>query len=613
MTSQVLYRKWRPQRLDQVVGQGPITQTLRYALATGRVAHAYLFCGPRGTGKTSTARILAKAVNCLEPQEGEPCDRCALCREANEGAALDIIEMDAASNRGIDEVRELRERVHHSPTRGRYKTYIVDEVHMLTEPAFNALLKTLEEPPPHVIFILATTDPQKVPATVISRCQRFDFRRLSPGDIVLRLRQICSGEAVEAETGALEVIARSSWGSLRDATNILEQAIISNGTLVTGVQVRELLGVGDDERALQVVAFALEGRVGQGLAALNAAASEGVDLRRFHKSMVEYLRAVLLAKAQVVDATDYPPSILEQVAKLGAECSLPRIYQVLRAFAQAAPRQESPSPLSLELALVECNLPPEGAVSQGEPAREPLPKAAPVQPDAGRGAPSRKPRTPERPLERAPAQSDAGPGAPVPVAPPKPLAGAEARTSVPETPARSDAGPGARRLAAPQEPLVRASTSEAPAPPGASAPGPVAPPEPLAEAVARPSAEAPAPVQADRWTQMLGALRGQKGRRYALDGILRSSKSHRLQDQVLIVEYAYQIHMTHLQEELDDPAVRQRLAEAVQQAFGEPLELRPVLLPQGEKSSSGHLVRAAQQLGGRVVSQEELTSQGGGR
>src|SRR3989304_4656253 len=187
MASQVFYRKWRPQTLAEVVGQEPVTQTLLNALSSGRISHAYLFCGPRGTGKTSTGRILAKAVNCLTNGKGEPCNTCSMCQAITEARAFDVIEIDAASNRGIDDIRELRERVNYAPNQARYKVYIIDEVHMLTEPASNALLKTLEEPPPYAIFVLATTEAHKVPATIISRCQRFDFRRIPLSAVLARL------------------------------------------------------------------------------------------------------------------------------------------------------------------------------------------------------------------------------------------------------------------------------------------------------------------------------------------------------------------------------------------------------------------------------------------
>jgi len=216
MASQVFYRKWRPQTLAEVVGQEPVTQTLLNALSSGRVSHAYLFCGPRGTGKTSTGRILAKAVNCLTNGKGEPCNTCCMCEAITGNRALDVIEIDAASNRGIDDIRDLREKVNYAPNQAHYKVYIIDEVHMLTKEASNALLKTLEEPPPHVIFILATP-------TILSRCQRFDFRRISQADVVAKLSRICGAEGIRIELKGLQLIAKATTGSLRDAENMLEQ------------------------------------------------------------------------------------------------------------------------------------------------------------------------------------------------------------------------------------------------------------------------------------------------------------------------------------------------------------------------------------------------------
>ena len=221
MTSQVFYRKWRPQTLAEVVGQEHVTHTLLNALANERISHAYLFCGPRGTGKTSTARSLAKAVNCLTNGKGEPCNSCPMCQSITEGRALDVIEVDAASNRGIDEIRDLREKVNYAPNQARYKVYIIDEVHMLTKEASNALLKTLEEPPPHIIFVLATTEAHKVLPTILSRCQRFDFRRISQADVAAKLARICSAEGIHIELKALQLIAKAATGSLRDAENLL--------------------------------------------------------------------------------------------------------------------------------------------------------------------------------------------------------------------------------------------------------------------------------------------------------------------------------------------------------------------------------------------------------
>ena len=222
-SSEVLYRKWRPQSFAEVVGQEPITQTVRNAVAAGRLAHAYLFCGPRGTGKTSMGRLLAKAANCLAPPDGEPCNTCESCRSFLEGRAIDLVEIDAASKTGVDDIRELRERVGLTPMAGRRKVYILDEAHMLSNAACNALLKTLEEPPPHIIFVLATTESHKVPATIISRCQRFDFRRLPMAAVVTGLQRICQGEGIGLDEAALQEIARSAGGSLRDAINLVEQ------------------------------------------------------------------------------------------------------------------------------------------------------------------------------------------------------------------------------------------------------------------------------------------------------------------------------------------------------------------------------------------------------
>ena len=354
MTSEVLYRKWRPQTLAEVMGQESVTTTLLNAVRNDRVGHAYLFCGPRGTGKTSTGRILAKAVNCLESQAGEPCNVCEACVSISEGRCLDVIEIDAASNRGVDDIRLLRERVNYAAGTVRRKVYIVDEVHMLTDAASNALLKTLEEPPPHVMFILATTEFHKVLPTIVSRCQSFHFRRLALNAIAAKLKVVCEREGIEAEDETLVAISRSAGGSLRDAENILQQLLASHGKSLLIGDVRKALGIGDEAYVLKLIAGLGSRDLAGGLRVLHEVSDEGVDMRNFGRHVVSTLRDIMLVQSGCEDILDGGAERLVELRNVAHGATIDSIARAARRFAETTARDAAQPLLSLELALVDC-------------------------------------------------------------------------------------------------------------------------------------------------------------------------------------------------------------------------------------------------------------------
>ena len=358
--SQALYLKWRPQTFNAVIGQEHIVRTLRNALRLDHIHHAYLFAGPRGTGKTTTARLIAKAVNCLAPVAERPCDQCEICRAVDEARLMDLVEIDAASHTGVDNIRELLEKVNFRPVQARYKVYVIDEVHMLSTSAFNALLKTLEEPPEHVIFVLATTEIHKIPATVLSRCQRFEFRRIPLQGIIQRLQKICLAEEIEAEPQALDLIARAATGSMRDAISLLDQMAASGD--VKAAYVRQMLGAERREVVQDLIRSWLDKQRAVGIRTINKAVDGGADPRQLAKQSTDFLRGLLLmrlgAGATWHEPTDEERTRFQELAMRATPAELVRAVQL---FSRAAAERGTgwQPQLPLELAFIEATHTPE--------------------------------------------------------------------------------------------------------------------------------------------------------------------------------------------------------------------------------------------------------------
>lgn len=355
--SQALYRKWRPARFDDVIGQEHVMRTLKNSVAADRLGHAYLFCGPRGTGKTTSARLLAKAANCLhEDLAQRPCNECSICQSIRDGRFLDLIEIDAASNTGVDDIRDLRDKINFSPTEGRFKVYIIDEVHMLSTAAFNALLKTLEEPPPHVKFVLATTEEHKVPVTIKSRCQQFNFRLLNQEEISQRLTWLADKEAFTIEPEALHMIARQGAGSVRDAESLLDQLVIGPDDVITVERTQMVLGTASNEAVARLTDAWLSRDGAGGLALIHEALASGTDARQFCRQMVAYLRDLLLLQAAgddlPLDATPEQRSEMLAQAQRAPRQGLIEAIKRFNEAALAAAGSWQPQ-LPLEIAFIE--------------------------------------------------------------------------------------------------------------------------------------------------------------------------------------------------------------------------------------------------------------------
>ena len=557
MTSQVFYRKWRPQTLAEVVGQEQVTQTLKNALTSGHISHAYLFCGPRGTGKTSTGRILAKAVNCLTNGKGEPCNTCSICQAITEGKALDVIEIDAASNTGVDNIRDLRERVNYAPNEARYKVYIIDEAHMLSTSASNALLKTLEEPPPHIIFVLATTEAHKVLPTILSRCQRFDFRRLSQDAMVTKLTRICDTEGIHIEPEALRLIARAATGSLRDAENLLEQLTTYYGSEVGLQQAQTVLGITGDWRAKELVKQIVNNDVSAGVATINSVNRDGLDLRQFNRELVEYLRALLLIKTGPDGAIDLPAEDITELKQVAAKASLPQILKAVKLFGQLELGIDNYSTLPLELALVDCTL---------APTEEKLPGR--VEHEA------------PQPVETA---------APPP-AKPKPAKKAEEPVAKPvdETTQKGKKAPAARKGEA-EEPITEI-TEEI---------------EEQVEAETIPPTEkvAAVPMEAGNeiehlklnWRQLLREAPADVGRTPAA-ALLRSAKPKAIEENTLILSFKFPLH----KDNMEKPENQQTAEKIISSFLGHPCRIRCIHEPE-----DNHLVEEVMKMGAQIINTEE--------
>ena len=557
--AEALYRKWRPGTLSELVGQNHVAQTLRQAVLTDRVSHAYMFCGPRGTGKTSTARILAKAVNCLSPSDGEPDDSCHMCLAVNEGRAIDLIEIDAASNRRIADIRDLTEKIHYSPAEAKFKVYIIDEVHMLTPEAFNALLKTLEEPPPHAILILATTDVHKVPLTIISRCQRFDFRRVPSQDIVEKLRKLSVEEAVEIEDEALMLVARKSTGSLRDAENILEQVIVSSEPPVTEQDVRQLLNLTDESLPADLLDLVADNHVKDSLVRLGQMIEDGKEPSQIHSSLIEIIRILILLKSNASDGSELGDALKDRLQSIAEKFSMERLIHIAKIISEVDFRDVLTPALPLEIAILE------SIMSQQN--NEPPPNQFR---ETNTGSTSDK-KSEEQILEGPFVNTEQKP---------------KIAKLINEEQTKDTVSP------PPVVPVTETNSKSKPSELGTN------------EVNLRTIATGDSIDE--HWNELLRSLR-QTGKRFNLGALLRGCKERKIKDDTLVLTFLHSSHLERINSEIEDPLVNGQFESVVENVLGKKYkisvelasnEVRSVRGPIGQQS---HLVRAAQSLGARIV------------
>ncbi len=561
MSYQVTARKWRPQTFDDVVEQAHVTRTLKNAIRLDRVAHAYLFAGTRGVGKTTMARVLAKALNCEHGPTPDPCGRCTTCQEIAQGASMDIVEIDGASNRGIDEIRDLRETLRYLPSRGRYKVYIIDEVHMLTKEAFNALLKTLEEPPPHVVFIFATTELDKIPHTIISRCQRFEFKRVSLSGIVSQLEHIIDDEGISISSTSLLRIAKAAEGSMRDAQSLFDQVVAYTGTDVDDREVSHLLGSVGSETLAQCLSAIIGQDAEAALRTVDALQDEGHDAISIMRALQEGLRHLIVLQttdhpADLIPLSETDLDLLREVAKRASAEDIYGLFQVL-ATAEQSLRGASNPFLALEMAVI--RMARIGRVSSLDTilgALENLEKGLPA------------PAAALRPIE---VSSTSSPAEPLRAQPPNE-----------PTPSEVPAAPPAERDD--REPAHLASSTPHSAPPA----------EPDVSPVVTASAPEPAAEPSDFWSALQENV---AERRPPLGAFLQDGQILSFRDTELVIGFAKEYHFSRTSlADHESLSVVQAAAEAV---AGRPLQVKIVSLEnaRGSESDVGEMPTEANSSG----------------